>query len=359
MVALRYRPVPARLLLALAVLPLAASGAGAAPAVGATPGPSVPRLAGRVLVGAFSGTTPSPAFLARIRRGELGGVILFGGNVESPEQTARLVTTLRRAAAAGGAQHLLILVDQEGGPVRRLRWAPPSSSAATMGRLLNSAEVRLEGERAGRALRSLGIDVDLAPVADVPATSASFLGSRAFGRDRQRVAALAAAFAQGLQSAGVAATAKHFPGLGAAGANTDKRRVVVTASRTRLLRDLLPFEGTVDGGARLVMVSSAVYPTLDPSRAPALYSRPIVQGLLRDRLGFEGVVVTDSMDAPAAAARADGPARALRAGVDLLLYTSEASSATAFRTLVADARKDPAFVTRLRASNRRIELLER
>jgi beta-N-acetylhexosaminidase len=345
--------VPTRLLLALAVLP--ASIAGAAPGA-ETSGPSVPQLAGRVLIGAFSGTTPSAAFLARVRRGEMGGVILFGGNVESAAQTARLVTTLRRAAAAGRNPRLLVMVDQEGGAVRRLRWAPPSSSAAAMGRLLSPPQVRREGERAGRALHSLGIDIDLAPVADVPESSASFLRSRAFGRDPQRVASLASAFAQGLQSAGVAATAKHFPGLGAAGANTDVQRVVVTASRTRLLRDLLPFERTIDGGVRLVMVSSAVYSPLDPSGTPALFSRPIVQGLLRGRLGFEGIVVTDSMDAPGAKAP-NAPARALRAGVDLLLYTSEASSAAAFRTLVTEARQDPALVTRLRASYRHLQQL--
>jgi beta-N-acetylhexosaminidase len=336
---------------------MVASVAGAAPA-SPSAGPSLPRLVGGVLVGAFAGKTPSAAFLARIRRGELGGVILFGGNVESAAQTAKLVTTLRRAAAVGGTRHLLILVDQEGGAVRRLPWAPPSSSAATMGRLLSPAEIEHEGELTGRALGLVGVDVDLAPVADVPVSSASFLGSRAFGSDPQRVASLVGVFARGVQSTGVAATAKHFPGLGAANASTDARKVVVTASKRLLLRDLLPFELAVDHGVRLVMVSSAVYPTLDPSRAPALYSKRIVEGLLRKRLGFQGVVVTDSMDAPAAAGPVDGPARALRAGIDLLLYTSAASSAAAFRSLVADARKDPALRARLAQSSARIGRLE-
>ncbi len=331
---------------------LALAGAGAGPQATAADGPTLSRLAGKSIVGAFSGSSPPASFLARIRRGELGGVILFGGNVGSASQLTRTLAALRGAAAAGGNPHLLILVDQEGGTVRRLRSAPPRASAQTMGRW-SAAQVRREGLLTGRALRARGIDVDLAPVADVPASTTSFLGARAFSSNRSVVASLAPAFAAGLQAGGVAATAKHFPGLGAAPANTDTGRVIVAASRARLLRDLLAFERSIDSGVRLVMVSSATYPALDRSRTPALFSKTIVTGLLRGRLGFGGVVITDSMDAPAART-AGAPQRAIRAGVDLLLYTSERSSAVGFTKLLAAARRDPALRTRLREAYRSI-----
>jgi beta-N-acetylhexosaminidase len=247
-------PVTPRLLLASACLTLV--GAGAGPQATAADGPTLSRLAGQSIVGAFSGRSPSASFVARVRRGELGGVILFGENIGSASRLARTVSALRGAAAAGGNPHLLILVDQEGGTVRRLRSAPPRASAETMGRW-SPAQVRAEGLRTGRVLRARGIDVDLAPVDDVPASTRSFLGTRAFSRDRRVVASLATAFAAGLQTGRVAATAKHFPGLGDAPITTDSAEVVVRTERARLLRDLLPFQRSVDAGVRLVMVSSA------------------------------------------------------------------------------------------------------
>jgi len=119
---------------------------------------------------------------------------------------------------------------------------------------------------------------------------------------------------------GVAATAKHFPGLGAARQNTDDRVVSVRAT------PLGPFRSAINAGAKLVMVSSAAYPKLDRSGMPAVFSHTIVSGLLRRSLGFRGVVVTDALDAPAAARTPNAPVRALAAGVDLLLYTSGSSA---------------------------------
>jgi beta-N-acetylhexosaminidase len=344
-----------RLALAAACLAFLAAGAGTR-AADAGPSSVLSRLVGASIVGAFAGPSPPPSFLARIRRGELGGVILFGDNVRSDDQLARTIAALRRAAGRGGNPYLLILVDQEGGAVRRLRSAPPSASARTMGSW-SPARVRGEGLLTGRALHARGIDVDLAPVADVPVSTASFLGSRAFSLDRSIVASRAAAFATGLEAGGVAATAKHFPGLGAARANTDTADVVISAARARLLADLAPFERAIDAGVKLVMVSNAAYPALDRSRTPALFSRTIVTGLLRDRLGFDGVVVSDSMDAPAA--QRQPPDRAIEAGVDLLLYTSARSSAAGFRRLLSVARHDRVLTARLGEAHGRVAALTR
>ena len=176
---------------------------------------------------------------------------------------------------------------------------------------------------------------------------------------RSLAATLSSAFVQGLQSAGIAATAKHFPGLGAASANTDDKAVVVRAGAATLTRGLAPFRSAIAAGARLVMVSSASYPALDPAAQPAVFSRPIVSGLLRGKLGFRGVVVTDALDAPAAAATPHAPARAIGAGVDLLLYTGERASEAGYASLLADASAGPTLRRRLAAAAARIDALKR
>jgi len=232
---------------------------------------------------------------------------------------------------------LLIAIDQEGGTVKRLRAGPPFASAAELGAAGGATAYRA-GVATGRYLRALGVNVDFAPVLDVRAR-ASFLGTRSFGSDPATVTGAAIPFAQGLESAGVAATAKHFPGLGTARWSTDDRDVTVAASRPILMRRLAPFAAAVESRVPLVMVSSARYPALDRTRLPALLSPTIVNGLLRRQLGFGGVVVTDTMGARAVVPFPLAPLRAVRAGVDVLLYSaSEDDSAEAYHLLVRAVR---------------------
>jgi beta-N-acetylhexosaminidase len=174
-------------------------------------------------------------------------------------------------------------------------------------------------------------------VLDTPGSGSTWLGSRAFSRDRWLNAKLGAAFVEGLQEGGVAATAKHFPGLGTARTSTDTGRVVLATPRRLLDRRLVPFVRAVEGGVKIVMMSSAGYTSYDPSGTPAVLSRPIVTGLLRQRLGFRGVVISDAMEAPALSSRRGAAVSAVAAGVDLLLFTSERSSAAAYNELVAAA----------------------
>src|SRR5204862_7223496 len=126
---------------------------------------STARLVGQMIMTGFAGTQPSAELLGRVRRGEVGGVILFGGNIVSDEAARSLVARLQAAAAAGGNPPLLVAVDQEGGPVRRLPDAPPEDAPASIG---SPAQASTEGAAAGRALRGVGINVDLAPVLDTP-----------------------------------------------------------------------------------------------------------------------------------------------------------------------------------------------
>jgi beta-N-acetylhexosaminidase len=316
--------------------------------------PELTRLVGQTLMTGFSGTQPSGALLGRIRRGEVGGVILFRGNLPSDAAARALVRRLQVAAAAGGNPRLFVAVDQEGGPVRRLP-GPPEDAPAEM---TSAAQAAAEGAAAGRFLRGVGIDVDLAPVLDTPSSADNFLGSRAFGRDPLRNARLGSAFVRGLQQHGVAATAKHFPGLGTAGANTDSNHVWITTPKAALDARLAPFAAAVKADVELVMMSNAGYRAYDPSGLPAVLSRPIVTGLLRGRLGFDGVVISDAMSAPGPSGRTHPNVQAIAAGVDVLLYTSESGGKAAFDELLAAARSGQLPLAKLEAANERITALK-
>jgi beta-N-acetylhexosaminidase len=308
----------------------------------------------------MTGPTPSASLVSRIRHGELGGIILFSQNITSPADLKRVVEQLQRAATQGGNPPLLVAVDQEGGLVRRLPQGPPISSAAAMGRTGNAEAVRQSGRATATYLRRVGINVDLAPVLDVPVSSSSFLGTRAFSQDPSVVSRLGPAFAVGMQQRRVAATAKHFPGLGTASANTDARVVVITTSRNELIRRLAPFKVAIADDVQIVMVSNAVYPAFDSSRLPAVLSTAIVSDLLRKQLGFRGVVITDTMSAPGPRQYADAATRAVRAGADVLLCSeNEFVSADAYRQLMAAARGGSLTRSRLEQSYERIQRLKR
>src|SRR5215471_16346648 len=204
---------------------------------------------------------PGQRFLTRIRNGKMGGVLLLGNGWLTRHTAATVTAELQQAACTRG-EPLLIAVDQEGGIVRRLAWAPPTEAPAEMS---GTAAAQAQAAGAAAALRSVGIDVDFAPVVDTPASSSSFLGSRAFSRSRSWNTSMGRAFVDGLQSNGIAATAKHFPGLGLAGGNTDHGRIVIDSAAWKIRQGLLPFQSAIGAGVQLVMLSTAVYPKLDPS----------------------------------------------------------------------------------------------
>jgi beta-N-acetylhexosaminidase len=215
-----------------------------------------------------------------------------------------------------------MMVDQEGGSVQRLPGAP-SRSAPEMAATGRTAVARAEGRATAATLRAAGMNVDLAPVVDVVRPeSALHAEGRGFGFGAASAARFGAAFTRGLRAGGVAATAKHFPGFGAAPRNTDLGGVRIGVGLRELRRvDRVPFAAAVRAGTDLVMLSSATYPAL--SRAPAVLSPRVVQRELRDGLGFDGVTISDDLEAPAFAARGGPTGAALgaaRAGVDLLLF---------------------------------------
>jgi beta-N-acetylhexosaminidase len=343
----------------LRILVAVAAAAVVAAPVSAVPSKSIEQLVGQTIVTGLSARTPSASLLARIRGGQVGGVVLFGRNIGSDAEVEQLVSQLQAAAAAGGNPPLLVAVDQEGGAVKRLADGPPDVSPRTLGDEGDVSHAAAEGTATASFLRRLGVDVDLAPVLDTPVSESSWLGSRAYSRSRFVNATLGTAFVNGLQQGGVAATAKHFPGLGTARTTTDTAAVVIDTPATGLNRRLLPFRRAIAAGVDLIMVSNAGYRAYDPTGAPASLSGPIVTGLLRHRLGFKGVVITDALEAPGPHSHRQAPVDALRAGVDLLLYTHEQDSAAAFEQAVAAARTGALPVATLERANGRIAALKR
>jgi beta-N-acetylhexosaminidase len=324
--------------------------------------PTLAQLIGQKLVVRMDGVTPSADLLGRIKRGEVGGVILMGFNITTRTALIALTGKLRAAAAAGGQPRLLIAVDQEGGPVKRIPWAPPTLSAPAMGRLASTTVARQQGADTGAALLALGINVDFAPVADVPGSTASFMyqAGRTFSFNASRTAYLADAFASGLESQGVVPAMKHFPGIGLATRNTDAYVVTIRASTTGLAPGLRPYRRAIPHAIPLIMLSNATYTAYDPHYA-AGWSRPIATLLRRD-LGYTGATITDSLDGTA---RARGLStshlalRAAQAGTDMILVTgSEATSRGVYATLLADAQGGSIAKATLRASYDRIIALK-
>jgi beta-N-acetylhexosaminidase len=297
---------------------------------------------------------PSRRFLTRIRNGKMGGVLLLGNGWLTRHTAATVTAELQQAACTRG-EPLLIAVDQEGGLVRRLAWAPPTEAPAYMS---SPSVAHDEAAGAATALRSVGIDIDFAPVVDTPGSAGNFLGSRAFSHSRTWNARMARAFVGGLQANGIAATAKHFPGLGLASGNTDHGRIVIRAAAWKLHQGLLPFQGAVRADTKLVMLSTAVYPKLDGSKRPAAFSSTIINGLLRKQLGFEGVTVTDSLTAPAAVRIPHTSTRAMLAGSDLLIFGSESASELGYSTLLRDETGSLRLQNRITQAAARIRSLK-
>jgi beta-N-acetylhexosaminidase len=363
---------------ALVALALAGCGAGERSATAATatatatataaaapPRLSAARLAGAHAVFPFDGVRPPKALLRRLRRGEAAGVILLGRNIGTAAQL-RALSRRVRAAVARGQPPPLLMVDQEGGSVKRLPGAP-SRSAPEMAATGDPAVAHAEGLETARTLRAAGLNVDLAPVVDVPRAGGALAGEgRGFGARTAIVRRFGAAFVTGLRAGGVAATAKHFPGFGAAPRNTDFGAATIPLSvRTLRSVDRQQVEAAIAAGAELVMLSSAVYASL--SQVPAVLSRRVVDGELRRGLRFGGVTISDDLETPAFAAHGGTPGaalRAARAGVDLLLFArTYAGAARATRALAAairagrvDRRALEDGVARIRALRSRLQI---
>lgn len=326
-----------------------------AAAVGELP---LSQLVGQHVIASYNGSEPPAKLFRLIEGGKVAGVIFFGGNINEDKDAIREVVTRlqearEQASSAIARRPLLMMTDQEGGEVRRLPGAPARSQFEignanyTSGRKAGKA-----GIGAGENLASVGMNVNLAPILGVQRSRGGFLGQfeRSYGPNRRRVSRYGAFFIDGIQSTGVAATSKHFPGLGAARRNqdTDVRPVTIRRSRwTMKSVDMFPYTAAIEAGTDLVMLNHARYPALDRSR-PASLSRSIVRGQLRRRLGFDGVTITDALEAGALEGFGATGRRAIlatEAGNDLVLASSQdvrqaARAGRALRRAVRSGRLD-------------------
>jgi beta-N-acetylhexosaminidase len=284
------------------------------------------------LLARFDGTEP-PDWLRRWLDRGLAGVLVFAGNITSQDQLRSLTARLREHNP-----DVLIAADEEGGIVTRLEAATGSSypGNAALGAIDDPDLTRRVAVSIGAMLADGGVNLDLAPVADLDANPAGpAIGVRSFGADPVRVAAHTAAFVTGLQGSaaagsalaggGIAAGAKHFPGHGRAGADSHLELPVVDATLAELRdTDLLPFGAAVDAGVKSVLTAHVLFPEIDD--VPATLSSRLLRGVLRDELGFDGVIVTDALGMGAIGDGADsagGAVAALRAGADLLCLPAE------------------------------------
>jgi len=289
------------------------------------------QLAGQRVIYSYSGLTVPSALLQQIRAGQAAGVIFFKGNISSEAQIASVIRQLRRAQRQSPVSSpLLLMTDQEGGLVRRLPGAPAMSQKQVGASQHPASAASTAGTGAGKNLAGVGMNVNLAPVLDVYYTSGNFIDEfqRSYSSRASTVSTCGKAFITAQQRTGVAATAKHFPGLGSAttSQNTDIRPVTLNVSLSGLRsKDEAPYPAAIAAGVKLIMASWAVYPALD-ARHPAGLSSAVIQGELRGRLRYRGVTVTDAIEAGALAAFGSFGNRAVlaaRAGMDLLLCSAQ------------------------------------
>lgn len=289
--------------------------------------------AGQCVIHSYPGLTPPSSLMNAIKEGRTAGVIFFGENIQNLTQIEGVIQSMNAAQASSPVQApLLLMTDQEGGMVRRLP-GEPVMSAKDVGASADPHQwADFTGSGAGMNLAGIGMNVNLAPVLDVYRRDGDFTDQyeRSYSKSAAAVASCGSTFITAQQGVGVAATAKHFPGLGPATAsqNTDLRPVTITTSAATLRSvDEPPYRDAIAAGTKLVMLSWAIYTALDASRPAGL--SPTVVGELRNRLGYTGVTITDALEAGALQPFGSTSQRAVTAasaGMDLLLCSSRSVS---------------------------------
>jgi beta-N-acetylhexosaminidase len=316
------------------------------------------RAAQVLLVGVQGAGAPSAASIELLARLPVGGVVLFGFNLpERPADLGAYVGALQDAAAKGGGQPLVVAIDHEGGSVFRFKGPgitriPPPSEVGRVGEKYAAAL----GRAAGAELRALGVNMALAPVVELLTEgNKGFLGSRSYGRQAAVVDACAGAYIEGLQAAGVAAVAKHFPGN--AGEDPHRGLPVLRIGRADYERDYAPrFSSAIARGVAGIMLSHVVLEAVDPAR-PATLSKALASDELRGRLGFRGVAVTDDLYMKALTGESS-PERsavaALKAGADLLMLTAMGGAERVRDAVVKAVRSGELPAARLDEAARRV-----
>jgi beta-N-acetylhexosaminidase len=309
------------------------------------------REIGQLLIGSLPGTTITPEMRSLAREFSLGGVILFGRNIEAAEQVAELAHDVQQLSTS---VPLWVSVDQEGGRVARLKepftiWPPMT----VLGRCGDEALAGRFAAALAAELRAVGITLDYAPVLDILTNEKNpVIGDRALSADADTVARLGAAIVRGLQDNGVAACGKHFPGHGDTSVDSHLELPLVEHPPDRIRRvEAVPFKAAIAADVAFIMTAHIVVPSFDEER-PATLSRAIVHDLLRDELGFEGVILSDDLEMKAIAATyavPDAAVQAVAAGCDGVLICSGAPDvqAATLEALVHAVEQEAVPVKRL------------
>jgi len=317
---------------------------------------------GQMMAASFGGPAITDGLRHLILDEKVGTVLVFGDNFTDAASLARLTADLQALGRqAGLPAPLLVTLDEEGGRVMRVTdgVAALPSEQELRGRGPQGVHDAVAATAAG--LHRLGVQLDLAPVADLRTNPAdAVIGDRSFGGDAAAVGPLVAAAVGGLHDGGVAATLKHFPGLGGAAGDP---HAAIPSDRESLdqwaATQARSFQAGIDAGADAVMTTAVVVPGLDPSGTPALFSRAVVTGLLRDRLHFEGVIVTDGLGMGGITTRyslPDATVVAIRAGNDLVLLNSAdaAYQASAIEAVKQQVRSGSIAMDQVQASAARV-----
>jgi beta-N-acetylhexosaminidase len=316
---------------------------------------------GQLLIIGFDGTEMNAALRSLLTRIQPAGVVLFKRNIQSPLQTWTLLRECQKAVA----KPLFRCVDLEGGTVDRFRDAlGPSPAAAHVYATGDRKLYRQHGRMIGQACRLMGFNVDFAPALDLAfEASRTVMGSRLVSDDPKKVVSYAREFLAGLKSAGVLGSGKHFPGLGEATLDTHKELPAVKKEWKYLWeQDLVPYR-LMRRELPMVMVSHAAFPAIDDSRTPATLSKKWITDVLRKKMGYKGLVVTDDMEMGALMAVAPiekATVGTVRAGTDLCLICHLEELVTrGYEALVREAERDKKFAARVQDSSRRVQALKK
>ena len=295
---------------------------------------------GQMFVVGVGGTEPDYYIEKMIRERNIGGIVLHDYNMQSKERTQAMVSELQKLSIKTSlCIPLIVAVDQEGGRVSSAPWVTYHPPAAAVGQSSDPAQAQRIAEEIGRQLDAAGVNTDLAPVVDTGFGAA--IGDRSFGTDPHLVSKMGAAAVRGFEAAGIISTAKHFPNHGAAKVDSHTGLPVVDHDmQTVLSHDLPPFKRAVEAGVPMVMVGHLLYPAIDPERPASLSPKAIK--LLRQEVGFDGVIITDDLameGAKQGGTVAQAAVKAVSAGTDMLIISSPQEQVDAYAAVVRGVKQ--------------------
>jgi len=322
---------------------------------------TVQQKVGQVFIWTYYGTELSPLMQRWLEKYQPGALIVFKRNIKSTRQIALVNQKLQALAAQKMSAPLFLMIDQEGGLVTRLRTSVPLPSALALGKMNDSEFIETFAQASAEVLHDVGFNVDLAPVLDISNPNRdSFIGNRAFGENPETVAELAIAYAQGINAGGLIPTAKHYPGHGGITQDSHRTTPQKLATYEELAdKDLVPFEEYAQSEfPRAMMMAHLSLPAIDTSGVPTTYSKILIQSYLREKLKYDGLVITDDLEMSGASIDADIGERAVRAfiaGNDMLMLAgSPAHQKKAFEALLTAVKSGSISEERLKQSVLRI-----